>query len=160
MFSGTQSIESSAFPYFQNPIWGKHIGKLEIRRSKYNKRLFSVSLGNSICAIKSVLTVLVDFPPKQTMSFFRDTIDKWLMALNVGEQNYCNIKTIAENQSNIYRLGFQLRKCQPIVLCVLHYYHYHRTTLSNLCFILDVLPFLVPVLISQLWKCSKLTKIV
>ena len=93
MFSGTQSIESSAFPYFQNPIWGKHIGKLEIRRSKYNKRLFSVSLGNSICAIKSVLTVLVDFPPKQTMSFFRDTIDKWLMALNVGEQNYCNIKT-------------------------------------------------------------------
>ena len=41
---------TGAFPYFQNPIWSKHIGKLEIRQSKYNKRLFSVSLGNSICA--------------------------------------------------------------------------------------------------------------
>ena len=142
MFSGTQSIESSAFPYFQNPIWGKHIGKLEIRRSKYNKRLFSVSLGNSICAIKSVLTVLVDFPPKQTMSFFRDTIDKWLMALNVGEQNYCNIKTIAENQSDIETWIFA--KCQPIVLCVLHYYHYHRTTSSQLFFIgCSTLPVLI-----------------
>ena len=76
---------TGAFPYFQNPIWSKHIGKLEIRQSKYNKRLFSVALRNTICAKAS--WCWFGFPPtKQTTSFYRDSFHKWLKGTTWREQ--------------------------------------------------------------------------
>ena len=76
---------TEAFPYFQNPIWSKHIGKLEIRQSKYNKRLFSVALRNNICAKAS--WCWFGFPPtKQTTSFYRDSFHERLKGTTWREQ--------------------------------------------------------------------------
>ena len=81
---------TGAFPYFQNPIWSKHIGKLEIRQSKYNKRLFSVALRNNLC--KSFL-VLVWFPTHQT----NNELLSWLLPWAAKGHNLKRTMTVKSN---------------------------------------------------------------
>ena len=100
---GLSQLNLQAFPYFQNPICGKHIGKLEIQRSKYNKRQFPVSPWET-AHVQKVFDFWSISHQKQTMRFSRDTTHKWLMALNVGEQNEGNRKTIGENKSDLQAL--------------------------------------------------------